>query len=143
MLNEWNERVNAHCDRTWKKSGWVVYTEILFLQKCCFNLIYLTWVSTLKTKRTIFVICAFLPMRTWDCTSGFGWLKMALITSLISVYLPQTKNISILYNLCKLSLPLYNFITLQFNILKIENSLQIQVECVCKSIKLFISILLY
>lgn len=36
-------------------------------------------------------ICAFLPMRTWDCTSGFGWFKMALITSLISVYLPQIK----------------------------------------------------
>lgn len=36
-------------------------------------------------------ICAFLPMRTWDCTSGFGWFKMALITSLISVYLPQKK----------------------------------------------------
>lgn len=35
--------------------------------------------------------CASLPMRTWDCTSGFGWFKMALITSLISVYLPQKK----------------------------------------------------
>lgn len=44
-------------------------------------------------------ICAFLPMRTWDCTSGFGWFKMALITSLISVYLPQTKQKIYMY--CK------------------------------------------
>lgn len=92
-MNEMKGSMHTVTEPEKKWMSW--YIESLFLQK------YLSDMSFHLKDQQENYICAFLPMRTWDCTSGFGWFKMALITSLISVYLPQTKQKIYMY--CKTS----------------------------------------